>query len=78
MTVVCYKTKEPVIYNEGTRYEKRYDTFLAYYSYEQPSAAERAVEKLNTEHPAKLWNGEPIDWNFIDYFYVDEQEPMMD
>ena len=27
---ICYKTKEPVIYNEGTQWEKSCDEFLAF------------------------------------------------
>lgn len=29
--VVCYKTKEPVIYNKGTQWETTCDTFLSFY-----------------------------------------------
>lgn len=73
---VCYKLKTPHIINKGTAYEKRYDTFLAYESYKPFDEVECEVEYLNRTKPAKLWNGEPIDWNKVDYFYVNRQEAM--
>lgn len=74
-TIICYKTITPVIYNKGTRYESQCDEFLAYYTYSDKAAAQAECDKLNAEHPSKLWNGLPIDWNQIDHFFVDEQEP---
>lgn len=75
-TVICYKAKTPVIYNKGTKYEKREDTFLSYYTYKTVEEAQREVEALNANKPAKLWNGERIDWTKIDSFFVSEQEEM--
>lgn len=75
-TVICYKTINPVYYNKGTKWEKTCDTFLAYYTYKTREAAEQEVAEMNANHPAKLWNGEPIDWEKIAYFFVDEQEEM--
>ena len=76
MTVICYKTKEPVIYSKGTQYEKKEDTFLSYYTYKTVEKAQEEVKALNENKPAKLWNGERIDWTKIDYFFVSEQEEM--
>lgn len=73
-TVICYKTTEPTYYNKGTKYEKTCDTFLAYYTYKTVEEAQTECDKLNTEHPEKLWNGERIDWTKIAYFFVSEQE----
>lgn len=73
--VICYKTIKPTIYNAGTRYESQCDTFLAYYTCGDKAAAQAECDKLNAEHPDKLWNGLPIDWNKIAYFFTDEQEP---
>lgn len=75
-TVICYTTKEPVYYNKGTKYEKTENTFLAYYTYKTVEEAQREVDTLNATHPAKLWNGERIDWTKIDSFFVSEQEEM--
>ena len=78
MTVICYKTKVPTIYNAGTKYQSQCDTFLAYYTYKAVAEAAAECEELNTNKPDQLWNGAPIDWTKIDYFYPDEQEPMED
>lgn len=75
-TVICYTTKEPVYYNKGTKYETIENTFLAYYTYKTVEEAQREVDTLNATHPAKLWNGERIDWTKIDSFFVSEQEEM--
>lgn len=76
MTVICYKTKTPVVYNKGTKYEKRCDEFLSYYTYKTRENAEIECNELNTTKPHQSWNGKEIDWSIIDYFFVDEQEPM--
>lgn len=76
MTVICYKTKSPIVYNKGTKYEKYYDEFLAYYTYKTRENAEIECNELNANKPRQLWNGKEIDWSMIDYFFVDEQEPM--
>ena len=76
MTTLLYKTKEPVVYNKGTIYEKREDTFLHSY-YRAQEEAQKYVDELNATHPDKAWNGEKIDWNTIDYFFVGEQ-PLFD
>lgn len=76
MTVICYKTKSPVVYNKGTKYEKHCDEFLSYYTYKTRENAEIECNELNTIKPRQLWNGKEIDWSMIDYFFVDEQEPM--
>lgn len=76
MMVICYKTKTPVVYNKDTKYEKHCDEFLAYYTYKTRENAEIECNELNITKPRQLWNGKEIDWSMIDYFFVDEQEPM--
>lgn len=76
MTVICYKTKVPTIYNKGTKYEKSCDKFLSYYTYKTKEQAQIECDELNTTKPHKLWNDKDIDWSIIDYFYVDEQDMM--
>ena len=73
---ICYKTKEPTYYNKGTKWEKTCDEFLAYYTCKNDKEAQEEVKRLNAEKPATLWNGEPIDWTKIDYFFVNKQEEM--
>ena len=76
-TVVCYKTKQPIIYNKGTQYEVKEDRFLSYYTHKTAEEAKAECDKLNTEHPETLWNGKPIDWTEVDFFFVSEQEEMI-
>ena len=59
MTTLLYKTKEPVVYNKGTIYEKREDTFLHSY-YRTQEEAQNYVDELNATHPDRAWNGEKI------------------
>ena len=77
MTVICYKTIEAVYYNKGTEYEKRCDTFLAYYTGKTVEEAQKECDRLNKEHPEKMPTKEPINWQKIAYFFVNEQEEMM-
>lgn len=77
-TIVCYKTIKPVVYNKGTKYETTCDTFLSYYTSKTIKEAQSDCDKINVEKPLYLWNGQKIDWNEIDYFYADEQEPFDD
>ena len=74
--VICYKLKNPVIYNKGTKWERGYDTFLAYQTYKPLYEAELEADDLNMDMPETLWNGERIDWDNIDYFFAQEQEAM--
>lgn len=59
---VCYTTKTG-------------ESYLAYYHYNK-EIAEKVVKDLNTNKPNKLFNGDPIDWNKVDKFFVHEQEEM--
>ena len=81
MLTICYKTKEPVVYNKGTKYEKSNDTFLLhYYSTEGTKEEQRAkaiakAEKYNREHTTgdRLMD-RTIEWDNIEKFFVSEQE----
>lgn len=75
-TIVCYKTRQPVIYNKGTQWETRCDTFLSYYTYKSVIDAQREVDEINQTKPVNDPCGRPIDWDSIEYFFVDEQEEM--
>lgn len=74
-TVICYKTKNPEIFNKGTKYEKICDTFLAYYTYKSVEEAQKEVDEINKTKPEKLWNGELAKCDERTYF-VSEQEEM--
>ena len=76
MTTICYKVKEPVVYNRDTKYEKSYNQFLSYYTYKTKEEAQKEVDEINATKPAKLWNGDKVDWTEVDHFFVDDQEEM--
>lgn len=61
-TTVCYITKSG-------------ESYLAYYHYNK-EIAEQVVKDLNINKPTRLFNGEPIDWNKVDKFFVHMQEAM--
>lgn len=73
---LCYKTKNPVIYNKGTKWEKQDDEFLAMYVSYNDTEAQTIVEKLNKDKPTILPNGRPIDWNNVEYFFINKQDEM--
>ena len=66
---VCYKIKNPVVYNKGTEWERTADTFLAYVSRKPLEVLTKEVEELNAKHPEKDNGWNTIDWNnVIEYF----------
>ena len=62
-TVICYRTTKG-------------DEYLSYYTYKTVEDAQKEVDTLNANKPAKLWNGESIDWTEVECFFVDTQEEM--
>ena len=60
---ICYKMKNGKV-------------FLAYYTNWSDERAQAEADKLNTEKPEKLFNGEPVDWENIEKFFVHKQEEM--
>ena len=76
MTAICYKTKAPVVYNKGTKYESACNHFLSYYTYKSQEEAQKEVDEINRTKPEALWNGNKVDWNKVDYFFVNDQEEM--
>lgn len=72
MTTICYRLDEPVIYNEGTPYEKKCDTFLHCYLYSSTIAeAQNFCDKLNS--------GEIVNSDYPTEgrtYYAHEQEEM--
>lgn len=74
VNTICYKTKNPVYYNKGTQYETSCDTFLMSMYWTTKERAQEEADRLNKERPATTGNGEPINWDEIDYFFASEQE----
>lgn len=74
---INYRTINDVIYNEGTKWEKRCNEFLAYITNGTIEDAQKECDKLNAERPTKMWNGKKIDWTKIAYFFADEQEDFL-
>lgn len=70
MTIMCYKLKEPIVYNKGTSWEKTQDKFLAYETYKGIEEAKAEAKRYNDTKPNVDALGNPIDWNKIDYFYA--------
>ena len=74
---ICYKTKTPVVYNKGTKWETSCDTFLARYFENDIKKAQAEIKRLNTEKPDRVCKqGMKIDWDKIEYFFLNEQEEM--
>ena len=48
-TIICYKLHNPLVFNKGTKYEKREDTFLECYVYGDDSEekAQAKCDELN-------------------------------
>lgn len=64
-----YKTSKPMVFGKGTQYEHSVDTFLTYVSYTKTlTLAQEECDKLNSEKPDKLWNGEPAKCDERIYF----------
>ena len=76
MNTVCYKTRKPVVYNKGTKYETTCNTFLAYYSGKSRTELENYVNMVNTEKPKTVERFGKVDWNEIECFFIKEQEQM--
>ena len=75
MNAICYKVKNAIVYNKGTKYEAKHDTFLAYYTTSNDVDAQAEVDKLNSEMPMVLPNGmkAPED---VEMYFLNKQEEM--
>lgn len=61
-----------IIYFKNKDNEK----YLAYYTYKTTEEAQKEVDKINAEKPEKLWNGEKINWEETEKFFVGQQKEM--
>ena len=57
-TAICYKQKTPKTIGKGTRWERKEDTFLAYYTGSTLAEAKAEAMELNTYRPQFLLTGE--------------------
>lgn len=62
-TVICYKLDTPIIYNEGTKWEKSCDTFLECYVRGDKDFAQKKCDELNASATDRI-------------YFLDEQEEM--
>lgn len=76
INTICYKVKNPIVFNKGTIYEKSCNTFLACYGEQTLDATLRKVEKLNNNIFAKaqFCAEHTLIAKDIDYFFVNTQE----
>ena len=70
ITIIAYRTVEPVYYNKGTKYEKTCNEFLYKYCYRMTEKEiDVKIARLNKE--VKEVNGKRVK-----EFFKDEQEEM--
>lgn len=70
--VILYTLKNPVIYNEGTQWEKKEDTFLLCYTPYKDDEINEIVDELNASKADSVLNV-PIDWDKIAYLKAHKQ-----
>ena len=77
---ICYKTKTPIIYNEGTKWESSCDEFLAF---QCGDWSEEEARAFCDEYNAKEgWGDLPryykgVDWNEVDHLMPGESYEMI-
>ena len=71
---VCYTTKEPVVYNKGTQWEKTCSDFL--FMQANKDNGTELVDKLNAMLAEGVEKYELLDMTKIDHFYLDKSEEM--
>ena len=76
LNTICYKTKTPVVYNKGTKWEKSHDTFLLCYANGTDEEVKAEIDRLNAEKPDTTKGGVSIDWAKIDYLFFHKQGEM--
>lgn len=76
MNVVCYKMKEPVVYNKGTQWESSCDTFLYKYVYGNEANAQGLANELNQMLMDGITAHDGLDMTKIARFYLSRQKEM--
>lgn len=76
VNTICYKLKTPIIYNKGTKWEKKEDTFLVCYGYTNIIDHNAKLKELNTDEQAKedFCNKHRLKANEIEYFFNNVQD----
>lgn len=67
---ICYKTKTPIVYNKGTKWEKSCDTFLLCYCYGTDEEVQAEIDRMTAEKPKML------NWANIDHLFLHKQGEM--
>ena len=76
MNTICYKTKEDVVYNKGTKYETKCNEFLYKYTYKDKEKANAEIDALNEMLKAGVEKYDGLEMNNIKEFFLNEQEEM--
>lgn len=76
MNVICYKTKDPIVYNKGTKWERSHDTFLYKYVYGNETDTQNLVNELNEMLKDGVTTHDGLDMTKIAKFYPSKQEEM--
>ena len=71
---LCYTTKEPIVYNKGTQWEKTCSDFL--FMQANKDNGTELVDKLNAMLAEGVEKYELLDMTKIDHFYLAESEEM--
>ena len=71
---VCYTTKEPIVYNKGTQWERTCSDFLFMQAHKDNGT--ELVDKLNAMLAEGVEKYELLDMTKIDHFYLAESEEM--
>ena len=77
INVICYKVKQPHIYNKGTKYEKTRDEFLACYGLrdKEENIAFCKILNANPDQRRIFCKQHCLNEDNIAYFFHYEQEP---
>lgn len=76
MNVICYKMKEPVVYNKGTKWETSCDTFLYKYVYGNETITQNLANELNEMLKDGVTAHDGLDMTKIARFFPSKQEEM--
>lgn len=71
---VCFTTKEPVVYNKGTKWEESCSDFL--FVQARKDNGTELVDKLNALLAEGVEKYELLDMTKIDHFYLAQSEEM--
>lgn len=73
---ICYKTKEPVYYNKGTKWEKTCSDFLFMEVHGDISFARQKLMEYNKMLDSGVEKCNGLDFTKVSFFYINMQEEM--